>query len=511
MYTKKVKKKNDLELKTVDEGVEYDALTSPVYLGEYKGKQAASKYMIQEKETKLWKCMLCELKHSQSNHIQNHVLNKHLRNVFLYRCEDCGKEFRNNKSLFQEHKLSHSQGKIGCEECASKPTKSKKSPALFNKRTLQVHIKTFHSPGTFICQRCGIGNQPKFTTKHQLMVHEITCHDKKESKVYSCDICDYSFPTRSRLKKHVKRCEAGRSRTLFRKQISDILEYLGKGSYKCTFCDQQFHPHPKDPLKAGLPEARNHVVTKHGMRHMRKLKMQWLGDPASVDKSVAYKDKSSIWFQKLKDIEKVNTQAEESSSNQENTKDGNLTESYRTLMEALSHTKTPVNTSRGTEHSVDDVTGNMNVEGNNFTSEDHKTIDNLQLHQVGEDASTLHQLHNVDVQHVQEFEMDGADQNDSVIEGAAQMNSVIFHVIQDEAGSIQVEKGKSDGSRILLQPLHLRQTSSALSGQVFPSTHSAHRGTRGNHNPTGLERDTQQEEDQSNANEKDSSRIVIQP
>ena len=50
-------------------------------------------------------------------------------------------------------------------------------------------------------------------------------------------------------------------------------------------------------------------------------------------------------------------------------------------MEALSHTKTPVNTSRGTEHSVDDVTGNMNVEGNNFTSEDHKTIDNLQLHQ----------------------------------------------------------------------------------------------------------------------------------
>ena len=34
--------------------------------------------------------------------------------------------------------------------------------------------------------------------------------------------------------------------------------------------------------------------------------------------------------------------------------------------------------------------------------------------------------------------MDGADQNDSVIEGAAQMNSVIFHVIQDEAGSIQV-------------------------------------------------------------------------
>jgi hypothetical protein len=28
-----------------------------------------------------------------------------------------------------------------------------------------------------------------------------------------------------------------------------------------------------------------------------------------------------------------------------------------------------------------------------------------QVHKVGEDASTLHQLHNVDVQHVQEFEV----------------------------------------------------------------------------------------------------------
>ena len=42
-----------MELKTVDEGVEYDALTSPVYLGEYKGKQAASKHMIQVKNLKI--------------------------------------------------------------------------------------------------------------------------------------------------------------------------------------------------------------------------------------------------------------------------------------------------------------------------------------------------------------------------------------------------------------------------------------------------------------------------
>merc|ERR1719285_799117 len=43
------------------------------------------------------------------------------------------------------------------------------------------------------------------------------------------------------------------------------------------------------------------------MRHMRKLKMQWHGDPASVDKNVAYKDKASIWFQKSKDLERANS------------------------------------------------------------------------------------------------------------------------------------------------------------------------------------------------------------
>ena len=49
-----------------------------------------------------------------------------------------------------------------------------------------------------------------------------------------------------------------------------------------------------------MPEARNHVVSVHGMRHMKRLKMQWLGEPASVDKTQKYKDKSAVWTQKVK-------------------------------------------------------------------------------------------------------------------------------------------------------------------------------------------------------------------
>ena len=36
------------------------------------------------------------------------------------------------------------------------------------------------------------------------------------------------------------------------------------------------------------------------MRHMKRLKMQWLGEPASVDKTQKYKDKSAVWTQKVK-------------------------------------------------------------------------------------------------------------------------------------------------------------------------------------------------------------------
>jgi hypothetical protein len=43
---------------------------------------------------------------------------------------------------------------------------------------------------------------------------------------------------------------------LRRKQMSDVLEWMGKGSYRCTFCEAEFHPAPGDPTKAGLPEAR---------------------------------------------------------------------------------------------------------------------------------------------------------------------------------------------------------------------------------------------------------------
>ena len=104
-------------------------------------------------------------------------------------------------------------------------------------------------------------------------------------------------------------CQRGTSRTGFRKQISDVLEWLGRGGYRCTFCSTEFHPEPDSVIGTALPEARSHVASVHGMRHMRKAKMQWHGDPKNVEKNEIYKDKSNFWNQKAKDIDKIQSDA----------------------------------------------------------------------------------------------------------------------------------------------------------------------------------------------------------
>ena len=88
-----------------------------------------------------------------------------------------------------------------------------------------------------------------------------------------------------------------------------MLEWLGKGGYKCTFCNLEFQPEPGSVTGTALPEARNHVASLHGMKHMRKAKMQWHGDPKSVEKNEIYKDKSTFWNQKAKDIDKIRSDA----------------------------------------------------------------------------------------------------------------------------------------------------------------------------------------------------------
>ena len=106
---------------------------------------------------------------------------------------------------------------------------------------------------------------------HQRQVHFIGLPPQKIR--YMCQICGYTFPKKQQLEWHVTSCQAGRSRSRFRQEIADCLTWLGKGVYKCNFCDQEFRP-PRETASS-LPLARKHVVSVHKMNHLRRAKMSW--------------------------------------------------------------------------------------------------------------------------------------------------------------------------------------------------------------------------------------------
>jgi len=314
----------------------YHLLKEPVYVGEEQGWKIARGYHYYDKTVGLHQCKMCQFS-SRSQQASIHVLAKHLPCVYLYRCQYCGKDFRYSRVRWREHLALHREGKNKCEHC---PQNSDK---VFTKESLKAHMRRNHTLGRFTCGVAGCGMV--FTTKSEVRAHEKEVHliglpAKCVSHV--CEWCDYAFPTRSRWKKHVILCQRGTSRTGFRKQISDVLQWLGKGAYKCTFCGVEFHPEPDNVTRTGLPEARNHVATVHGMKHMRKAKMQWHGDPKHYNKEDLYRDKTIFWNQKVKDIEKVRNMAQQESKlftiqNEVNENIAEAAKSHKAMMEALGY------------------------------------------------------------------------------------------------------------------------------------------------------------------------------
>jgi len=322
------------EVPTIDSN--YHLLEEPVYVGEEEGFKIAKGYHYFDSSVGQYRCKMCPFS-ARSQQTSIHVLAKHLPSVYLYRCEFCGKDFRYSRVRWREHLALHREGKVRCEQC---PDASEK---VFTKESLKAHMRRNHTLGRFTCGVAGCGMV--FTTKGEVRAHEKDIHliglpAKCVSHV--CEWCDYAFPTRSRWKKHVILCQRGTSRTGFRKQISDVLHWLGKGAYKCTFCGAEFHPEPDNVTRTGLPEARNHVATVHGMKHMRKAKMQWHGDPKHYNKEDLYRDKTMFWNQKVKDIEKVRNMAQQESKlfsiqNEVNENIAEAAKSHKAMMEALGY------------------------------------------------------------------------------------------------------------------------------------------------------------------------------
>ena len=294
------------EVEEAVEGAEWHLLEEPVFLGEERGLAVARSYHAMDRALGLHRCSLCSFT-AKCQQTSMHVLAKHLPMLHLYRCPVCQRDFRYSRVRFREHVAQHTVGKLRCAQCRG-------SVQEYTSDSLRAHARRVHTLGRFACAvpECAA----VFATRAEAREHERAAHllglpAKCASHV--CDNCDYAFPTRTRWKKHVVVCARGTSRTGFRKQIADVLQWLGGGAYRCTFCSAEFHPEADNVTRTALPEARNHVATLHGMKHMRKAKMQWHGDPKGVNKQEIYRDKSCFWSQKVKDIERARSAAAQES------------------------------------------------------------------------------------------------------------------------------------------------------------------------------------------------------
>lgn len=203
--------------------------------------------------------------------VEQHVLAIHLRKIHLFKCDHCGKMIRYSENAFKDHVLLHSVGKLPCEICK---TMDQGGDKRFTKASLAAHMRRIHKEGEFPCKTepC----QEVFKTVAELKMHERQQHfvGLPASKLqYMCEICNHTFPRKQQLEWHLDSCQAGRSRSRFRKMISDCLTWMGNGVYACNFCRETFQP-PR-PTASSLPLARKHVVTVHKMNHLRKAKMSW--------------------------------------------------------------------------------------------------------------------------------------------------------------------------------------------------------------------------------------------
>ena len=79
------------------------------------------------------------------------------------------------------------------------------------------------------------------------------------------------------------------------------------------------------------------------MKHMRKAKMQWHGDPKNLNKEDIYRDKSVFWSQKVKDIEKARSLAAQETKlftiqHEVNENIAEAARSHEAMMSALGYT-----------------------------------------------------------------------------------------------------------------------------------------------------------------------------
>ena len=181
---------------------------------------------------KCHKCDVCGLGFKRKQHLKEHAV-RHQEEREIYHCEECNKDYTNNKAYKNHLSVHKNEERHTCKFCNKKVTK-------LNKHLMQMHKGLVHE-GQHAVETW---RQPKVTGKKRSTDEKPT-----DEKPYKCSVCGQGFKRKSHLTDHSIRHK--KNREIYCEKCDKIFTnprtfknhmdfHDNKDEHKCKFCGKHY-------------------------------------------------------------------------------------------------------------------------------------------------------------------------------------------------------------------------------------------------------------------------------
>ena len=146
----------------------------------------ATKGVQDDKPTSPWNSITTTLKSEEEIAQSAYVMNRALKVMGKYECEECQKGYTSSGALLAHKQGVHQGIKFHCDQCQQQFTQQ---------TTLNRHIQNKHEGVRYACNQC----RYQAASQSSLKVH---FRNKHEGIKYACDQCDYKASQKNNLKSH---------------------------------------------------------------------------------------------------------------------------------------------------------------------------------------------------------------------------------------------------------------------------------------------------------------------
>lgn len=230
-------------------------------------EQPLHKNLIDEKAasktSRSYRCMICKLQYSRTNHLKRHMIQKHLSED-EFECDVCGIKFKAISDIIS-HSLVHKKNERIAEQLKNKREKKQKicytklkmtSNDVANVKPGKIHVckicdKTFkksYGLKNHMNSHFGIKQYPCFVCgmlfgrTHHVKRHMFRKH--KDEHSYDCDICAMKFPSIDEIVshsvKHVRESQAHEKELNIAVKFSNNSKSVNNSELHCEGCDRYF-------------------------------------------------------------------------------------------------------------------------------------------------------------------------------------------------------------------------------------------------------------------------------